>query len=368
MEGHVVRGSSPHTRGALLGWALCRGLRRIIPAYAGSTFWVACGYPKLWDHPRIRGEHYYTPLNVWMKQGSSSHTRGARTCRKRPISSKGIIPAYAGSTYRAMIASAAGWGSSPHTRGAPLAQNLRNAYKRIIPAYAGSTDADSPKFPAPADHPRIRGEHAWPDLASAVSVGSSPHTRGARWSRGGVRMPLRIIPAYAGSTNGPHTTSSPAWDHPRIRGEHAAPSESDKWDEGSSPHTRGAQVGVDLLEVLPRIIPAYAGSTLPPSVYRIAPADHPRIRGEHVGPVLGQGMGLGSSPHTRGARVHQTTMTTRRGIIPAYAGSTRGVKQYASKKADHPRIRGEHSMPLPYSMRPRGSSPHTRGAPWSPPV
>ena len=49
-------------------------------------------------------------------------------------------------------------------------------------------------------------------------------------------------------------------------------------------------------------------------------------------------------------------------IIPAYAGSTRGVKQYASKKADHPRIRGEHcSGATPPSLR-IGSSPHTRGA------
>ena len=71
-------------------------------------------------------------------------------------------------------------------------------------------------------------------------------------------------------------------DHPRIRGEH------DK-------HRHQ-------LLVVPRIIPAYAGSTVESSV--IVSKDY------------------GSSPHTRGAR------TNRRGLSPCHQ--------------DHPRIRGEH--------------------------
>ena len=50
-------------------------------------------------------------------------------------------------------------------------------------------------------------------------------------------------------------------DHPRIRGEHTVAQSANGHGSGSSPHTRGAQIGVDLLEILPRIIPAYAGST-----------------------------------------------------------------------------------------------------------
>ena len=179
----------------------------------------------------------------------------------------------------------------------------------------------------------------------------------------------RIIPAYAGSTlnetgdalremgSSPHTRGAPRrtacrtrcqWDHPRIRGEHVA-----VWRD---------------LEVPLGIIPAYAGSTnrleiavngwkgssphtrgalsfSPPR--RARRRDHPRIRGEH-----------GDGPRRE---------RRARGIIPAYAGSTRWLKERGFdftgssphtrgalfkragiliKVGDHPRIRGEH--PAPY--------------------
>ena len=160
-----------------------------------------------------------------------------------------------------------------------------------------------------------------------------------------------IIPAYAGSTR----RCAPC---PTARG-------------GSSPHTRGAQ----------RL------STNPTR----RPRDHPRIRGEHVdraGPVQLVGgiipayagstgrdavearMGLGSSPHTRGARpgrrpppspprdhprirgehgMKLTKAHARAGIIPAYAGSTVPAHRTRVRRWDHPRIRGEHQM----SRKPR---------------
>ncbi|ERH20054.1 hypothetical protein HMPREF0043_00183 [Actinobaculum sp. oral taxon 183 str. F0552] len=51
--------------------------RRIIPAYAGSTLAAARRWPSVWDHPRIRGEHWLGGP-IWRKYaGSSPHTRGA---------------------------------------------------------------------------------------------------------------------------------------------------------------------------------------------------------------------------------------------------------------------------------------------------
>ena len=73
-------GSSPHTRGAHCRTSASENLR--------------------WDHPRIRGEHGY---NAGTSQNST-----------------GIIPAYAGSTYHALIHGRSYLGSSPHTRGAHL--------------------------------------------------------------------------------------------------------------------------------------------------------------------------------------------------------------------------------------------------------
>ena len=196
-------------------------------------------------------------------------------------------------------------GSSPHTRGA-----------------RGLTGTESIRWP---DHPRIRGEHAGDDR-----LGRPRH---------------RIIPAYAGSTtskvapyvasrgSSPHTRGAPQpscrqswrlWDHPRIRGEHHAYTFRANW-------------------VL-RIIPAYAGSTLPQCLRNLA--------------------ALGSSPHTRGAHAHRSS-------------SSSGTR-------DHPRIRGEHCQPCRFAQlecgiipayagsthlavdedwHRAGSSPHTRGAP-----
>ena len=131
-------------------------------------------------------------------------------------------------------------GSSPHTRGALALTNLAKRTGRIIPAYAGSTRW---RWMAPTrseDHPRIRGEHRALNPGGVFSAGSSPHTRGARALRATETGPLRIIPAYAGSTLIPLTWQGYVSDHPRIRGEHVASATPEACPEGSSPHTRGA--------------------------------------------------------------------------------------------------------------------------------
>ena len=174
-------------------------------------------------------------------------------------------------------------GSSPHTRGAPGR-----------PPCSGRTRRD---------HPRIRGEH----LPCSSRL----------------RTPCGIIPAYAGSTSSsvspctrftgssPHTRGAPepqatrsllTRDHPRIRGEHLV----------SSLYGR----------LVERIIPAYAGSTIP-------------CRGCPSSPE-------GSSPHTRGAP-----------RLPARRRSTRW---------DHPRIRGEHVVPGCQAAHPAGIIPAYAGS------
>ena len=112
-----------------------------------------------------------------------------------------------------------------------------------------------------ADHPRIRGEHIGLFRQVPSKAGSSPHTRGARHQYPRAACRERIIPAYAGSTLAARVAWVPAWDHPRIRGEHDTPLTNVTPFTGSSPHTRGARVHGHSLPQGPRIIPAYAGST-----------------------------------------------------------------------------------------------------------
>ena len=172
-------------------------------------------------------------------------------------------------------------GSSPHTRGAPPRTRPPPMPTRIIPAYAGSTRQDAVGDELPGDHPRIRGEHAATGPAESQGPGSSPHTRGAPLGVGDAGDESGIIPAYAGSTG-------------RYYLAHSAP-------DGSSPHTRGAPGRTGRRPRGGGIIPAYAGSTKPAGAGPSAPQDHPRIRGEHLIDRAREKNVTGSSPHTRGA-------------------------------------------------------------------
>ena len=192
----------------------------------------------------------------------------------------------------------------------------------IIPAYAGSTTASDMRDMIDPDHPRIRGEHYSVPRRSTPCFGSSPHTRGALARRPLVLEAGGIIPAYAGSTGRCRSHRRRPWDHPRIRGEHKFRSPYYNAARGSSPHTRGAppveQVNPEQL----RIIPAYAGSTQALHGERRPRRDHPRIRGEHAGAARAGNVLAGSSPHTRGALSALRSAIEDARIIPAYAGST----------------------------------------------
>ena len=194
-------------------------------------------------------------------------------------------------------------GSSPHTRGAPTAGNPRARGARIIPAYAGSTTPVPSSDVTVGDHPRIRGEHSIQSGFNSAVQGSSPHTRGARHLIVEEPVSLGIIPAYAGSTGVLGRCAEHEGDHPRIRGEHGLTAEPRREPVGSSPHTRGARAHGIGRGCRRGIIPAYAGSTASERSGRQCRWDHPRIRGEHRGRRRTRGRRSGSSPHTRGAQL-----------------------------------------------------------------
>ena len=111
----------------------------IIPAYAGSTRHGQRYSSQGWDHPRVCGEHTTFP-----------HSE-----QRNP-------------------------GSSPRMRGAPAADAAAGVWNGIIPAYAGSTGEYLYDAHSYRDHPRVCGEHSIPGVF--------------------VMFRMRIIPAYAGST------------------------------------------------------------------------------------------------------------------------------------------------------------------------
>ena len=110
-------------------------------------------------------------------------------------------------------------GSSPHARGAVRHLLLRHRPDGIIPACAGSRTVDSGCTITIKDHPRMRGEQRTPQSESRSPAGSSPHARGAVAIRRADVARYRIIPACAGSSVPPAERTHRRWDHPRMRGE-----------------------------------------------------------------------------------------------------------------------------------------------------
>ena len=196
----------------------------------------------------------------------------------------------------------------------------------------------------------------------ACLPGSSPRMRGARLPDRRATLHGRIIPAYAGSTNPVLHYARRRRDHPRVCGEHLAKGSTACAAWGSSPRMRGALQDRCGQAGLLGIIPAYAGSTTGLRRNRSVERDHPRVCGEHSPGERSALHPRGSSPRMRGARYEPAERQRHEGIIPAYAGSTGLLDVIGALHEDHPRVCGEHQdlqMRIDYKV---GSSPRMRGA------
>ena len=246
-------------------------------------------------------------------------------------------------------------GSSPHVRGALSQLQCPCRWLGIIPACAGSTRTLRGFRTGRWDHPRMCGEHQNASRLSHGPLGSSPHVRGALRPSATIGLGCGIIPACAGSTLFCHRFFGRFRDHPRMCGEHLPESAICGHSRGSSPHVRGAQ------NLLP-IMQDHAGSTVSWRIRRPPCRDHPRMCGEHNrGSSFGQSH-KGSSPHVRGARQACDDALQESGIIPACAGSTTVGKTKLLFIWDHPRMCGEHADGNKTIQGAKGSSPHVRGA------
>ena len=172
-------GSSPLTRGKLVG-LLGRRLRGgLIPAHAGKTGVPGvCGLI-IWAHPRSRGENYRLRSASITLSGSSPLTRGKPCVARIAGLPRGLIPAHAGKTLRGLSLLAhswahprsrgenspypwqpiTSWGSSPLTRGKPPSTPWTRPRGGLIPAHAGKTQECSLVGLLHRAHPRSRGEN-----------------------------------------------------------------------------------------------------------------------------------------------------------------------------------------------------------------
>ncbi len=234
-------------------------------------------------------------------------------------------------------------GSSPHARGTQPVGEGGAGSDRFIPACAGNTRSDGPSLPGRPVHPRMRGEHRSASSMTAPHRGSSPHARGTH-STQPLYRPGSLV-------------------HPRMRGEHCNQTAARDLLGGSSPHARGTHPKRLYPHLRQRFIPACAGNTFWSSFSLGVGPVHPRMRGEHNIPNLGQLRIRGSSPHARGTPSKRLRTANAERFIPACAGNTTPECGPASSCPVHPRMRGEHSTGPSMSIFSSGSSPHARGTP-----
>ena len=222
----------------------------------------------------------------------------------------------------------------------------RNKLRRlsgIIPAHAGKTRGGDSRRRRQRDHPRSRGENGIARRRPSRTAGSSPLTRGKRDRRFPGCVDAGIIPAHAGKTMTCFSGFTRTRDHPRSRGENFKREWKGQRIEGSSPLTRGKQHLCGVLRPRPRIIPAHAGKTSHPGNSPCTRRDHPRSRGENTLPSCPPTPYAGSSPLTRGKHLRPVPRSPLPGIIPAHAGKTQPARPSPSSSPDHPRSRGENT-------------------------
>ncbi len=121
-------------------------------------------------------------------------------------------------------------------------------------------------------------------------------------------------------------------------------------ESGSSPLARGTFRLDTVDDVEKRLIPARAGNISAPPPAGKMMAAHPRSRGEHSTAEAKKQVMDGSSPLARGTWFHCRHVPARPRLIPARAGNIKKLTDLRGGKTAHPRSRGEHLVPLAWSV------------------
>ena len=172
-------GSSPLTRGKRGVDCELRRLAGLIPAHAGKTAKNGIQRRRAGAHPRSRGENSVMIWTSCRGSGSSPLTRGKLVGDRLASAVYRLIPAHAGKTcgafelvgltpahprsrgenHQLLNVRLRNVGSSPLTRGKPHRRADQHRSERLIPAHAGKTQPCPCRTSRRTAHPRSRGEN-----------------------------------------------------------------------------------------------------------------------------------------------------------------------------------------------------------------
>src|SRR5690606_38543806 len=127
------------------------------------------------------------------------------------------------------------------------------------PACAGTTFRPAPAPPAPAEHPRVRGDDERRLSAAPAVRGTPPRARGRRRDKLVCHVAQRNTPACAGTTCSGRWWRPLSTEHPRVRGDDVVNWPPDGGVVGTPPRARGRRRGHGPRDGLQRNTPACAG-------------------------------------------------------------------------------------------------------------
>ena len=254
---------------------------RNIPAYAGKTRFKSSPACVAAGHPRVCGENQGLHGQHKLACGTSQRMRGKQRQFPTLTYPHRNIPAYAGKTPSRICGTRPQTehprvcgenpqipqrnrrfiGTSPRMRGKPDYPAPTLASHRNIPAYAGKTNLAWMASTRRPEHPRVCGENRNTPPNPSVPVGTSPRMRGKRYVLTDPGKPSRNIPAYAGKTKEAASTTPTPAEHPRVCGENSGGAGERTGRYGTSPRMRGKRVRGVWPGQSVRNIPAYAGKT-----------------------------------------------------------------------------------------------------------
>ena len=164
--------------------------------------------------------------------------------------------------------------------------------------------------------------------------------RGGRSTCDHARIAARAIPACAGRTPSPTSSTTPPTSHPRVCGADGNAVPFSVYHGEPSPRVRGGQALQQVGATVTRAIPACAGRTSAASPKPVPPGSHPRVCGADLEPhEIGRGMAE-PSPRVRGGREALIWQRVEHRAIPACAGRTGADRCSQSVRKSHPRVCG----------------------------
>ena len=194
-------GSSPRGRGKLFTKVPVPAIMGLIPAWAGKTDWRTFESMRRRAHPRVGGENLSRPRGWGKSPGSSPRGRGKPHGARSGIPRDGLIPAWAGKTSSSAsprppsrahprvggengngpTAGNPMYGSSPRGRGKLILPCELRYMFGLIPAWAGKTWRSWCQWCWWGAHPRVGGENCLAFACCSLTTWLIPAWAGKTW-------------------------------------------------------------------------------------------------------------------------------------------------------------------------------------------